>query len=86
LLTTEQDKQSYETGFHIFPSRENAISLLMEIESYAKSINMSVTIRKVHYKNVMAKGTQRVWNTAKWDYLHVPCIVAKEILVEPVEG
>jgi hypothetical protein len=80
-LSTEKYDMHYDIGFHLFEKREDALILLREFIKYG----VFVTLRKVRYKNVTAKGPQAVWDHRSVKYVRVPCIVAREIFIEPAE-
>jgi hypothetical protein len=75
----------YKTGFHIFQNREDAEIYLESFKSWLTLLGYQETavLRKVRYRNVRARGTQEV------DFLKDgslrPCIVAKEMFIEPEE-
>jgi hypothetical protein len=75
----------YKTGFHLFQNRKDAETYLESFKSWLTLIGCQDTavLRKVRYRNVRAKGKQEV------DFLKDgslrPCIVAKEMFIEPEE-
>jgi hypothetical protein len=82
-LKTEFQDHEYESGFHIFENKEDAQRYL---ESFANTSNK--VVRKVKYRSVTAKGKNRpsVWSDCNGYFSPtVPCIVAREIFIEPEE-
>jgi hypothetical protein len=73
--------QSYNTGYHFFEKKEDADALADDVRRY--SIR-PVVVRKVRYKNVTAKGSQPVREFTGC-IVYFPCVVAKEIFIEPEE-
>lgn len=69
-LFTDNNGEEYDSGFHIFMNKQDAILYAYDNAS---------RVRKVEYKGIICEGTQFVycngWNMPK------PCLVVKQIKV-----
>jgi hypothetical protein len=76
---------TYDTGFHFFRHKPDAQIYLRNFQMYmtVRCLPGVAVLRKVRYRNVCAIGEHSV--IINTDVVMKPCIVAKEMFIEPEE-